>query len=231
VSGTAGDGRDEYCREIEGYLCRKNDGHLIRIVGPSFERVAGWAEKGIPLKVAFKGVDRYGRTVLAGPETAGPSGSILRGDILDVFDRGAAPWDHGDRIGVGAEPGAETAPEPEAPAPGARCRRTRSGDHPAHQLPGRRKRAELLDRQIERTVGELDAALAARERFVATRVAPLSPGWTTSTAPSWTRRRPFRIRRRWLNWNTRPSASWSPFAIGCPLTPSGGRLTAPHAGS
>ena len=34
---------DEYCREIESYLCRKNDGHLIRIVGPSFARVCGWA--------------------------------------------------------------------------------------------------------------------------------------------------------------------------------------------
>ena len=49
----------EYCREIEAYLCRKNDGHLIRIVGPSFERVSGWAERGVPLKVAFRGIDRY----------------------------------------------------------------------------------------------------------------------------------------------------------------------------
>jgi len=29
-----------YCRDIETYLCRKNDGHLIRIVGPSFEIVS-----------------------------------------------------------------------------------------------------------------------------------------------------------------------------------------------
>ena len=34
---------DEYCREIETYLCQKNDGHLIRVVGPSFEIVSGWA--------------------------------------------------------------------------------------------------------------------------------------------------------------------------------------------
>ena len=31
---------DEYCRDIETYLCRKNDGHLIRVVGPSFEIVS-----------------------------------------------------------------------------------------------------------------------------------------------------------------------------------------------
>ena len=38
-----------YCREIETYLCRRNEGHLIRIVGPAFERVRGWAEIGVPL--------------------------------------------------------------------------------------------------------------------------------------------------------------------------------------
>src|SRR5262249_39856306 len=48
-----------YCREIETYLCRKNDGHLIRVVGPSFELVSGWARRGVPLKIAFRGIDRY----------------------------------------------------------------------------------------------------------------------------------------------------------------------------
>ena len=47
-----------YVREIESYLCRKNGGHLIRIVGPAFEMVRGWAEQGVPLKVAFRGIDR-----------------------------------------------------------------------------------------------------------------------------------------------------------------------------
>ena len=41
-------GVDEYCRAIETYLCQKNDGHLIRVVGPSFEIVAGWATTGVP---------------------------------------------------------------------------------------------------------------------------------------------------------------------------------------
>ena len=49
----------EYCREIETYLCRKNEGHLIRIVGPAFEKVTGWAEQGVPIAVAFKGIDAY----------------------------------------------------------------------------------------------------------------------------------------------------------------------------
>ena len=33
-----------YCREVEAYLCRRNGGHLIRLVGPSFELVRDWAE-------------------------------------------------------------------------------------------------------------------------------------------------------------------------------------------
>lgn len=62
VTTPAGEGMalepGDYCRRVEAYLCRKNDGHLVRIVGPSFERVTGWARLGVPLKVAFQGIDR-----------------------------------------------------------------------------------------------------------------------------------------------------------------------------
>ena len=37
-----------YCREIESYLCRKNDGHLIRVVGPSFDLVAAGRRRAFP---------------------------------------------------------------------------------------------------------------------------------------------------------------------------------------
>src|SRR5262249_60738506 len=50
---------EDYCREIETYLCQKNDGHLIRVVGPSFEIVSSWATRGVPIKIAFEGIDRY----------------------------------------------------------------------------------------------------------------------------------------------------------------------------
>ena len=64
VTMTDGQGREAATaavlaqRDVEAYLCRKNDGHLIRIVGPSFETVKGWAEQGIPLKIALRGIDR-----------------------------------------------------------------------------------------------------------------------------------------------------------------------------
>ncbi len=47
-----------YCRAVEAHLCRRNGGHLIRIVGPAFDVVKGWAESGIPLTVACAGIDR-----------------------------------------------------------------------------------------------------------------------------------------------------------------------------
>jgi hypothetical protein len=47
-----------YCRAVEAHLCRQNGGHLIRIVGPAFDLVKGWAEAGIPLAVAVAGIDR-----------------------------------------------------------------------------------------------------------------------------------------------------------------------------
>ena len=169
---------DEYCREIEGYLCRKNDGHLIRIVGPSFERVAAWAEKGIPLKVAFKGIDRYvGRYYARGPRRRPVRIDFCEADIFDVFDEWRrAVGIMGTASESGAESGAEPGPEPE----GARAGRSLPShiDRVITRLTSCRAGGqvpELLDLQIERTIGELDAARAgaralrgdARRAFVA----------------------------------------------------------------
>jgi len=77
----------EFCREIEVYLCRKNDGHLIRVTGPSFELVAGWAEGGVPLRVAFAGIDRYfERYYRNGPRRRPVRIDFCEADVLDVFD-------------------------------------------------------------------------------------------------------------------------------------------------
>jgi len=78
---------DDYCREVERYLCQKNDGHLIRIVGPSFERVSGWASQGVPLKVACRGIDRYFERYYAkGPRRRPVRIDFCEADVLDVFD-------------------------------------------------------------------------------------------------------------------------------------------------
>jgi hypothetical protein len=78
---------EDYCRQVESYLCRKNDGHLIRIVGPAFEQVCGWAEKGVPLTVAMRGIDRYfDRYYAKGPRRRPVRVEFCEADVLDVFD-------------------------------------------------------------------------------------------------------------------------------------------------
>jgi hypothetical protein len=77
----------DYCREIEAYLCRKNDGHLIRIVGPAFELVARWAEQGIPFNVACAGIDRsFERYYRKGPRRRPVRVEFCEADVLDAFD-------------------------------------------------------------------------------------------------------------------------------------------------
>lgn len=98
---------EEYCREIEAYLCRKNDGHLIRIVGPSFERVCSWAAQGIPYKIACEGIDRYFvRYYAKGPRRRPVQIDFCENDVLNAFDA----WRRA--VGVrlsGVEPAAEDA--------------------------------------------------------------------------------------------------------------------------
>lgn len=79
---------DEYCRAIESHLTRKNDGHLIRIVGPAFELVRGWAEQGIPFKVASYGIDRaFERYYAKGPRRRPLRIEFCKADVLDAFDQ------------------------------------------------------------------------------------------------------------------------------------------------
>jgi len=77
----------DFCREIESYLCQKNDGHLIRVTGPSFDLVSGWAARGVPLKIAFQGIDRYfERYYRKGPRRRPARIDFCDADVLDVFD-------------------------------------------------------------------------------------------------------------------------------------------------
>ena len=77
----------ELCRAVESYLCRKNDGHLIRIVGPAFELVCGWAAAGIPLRVVERGIDRrHLRYHARGPKRHPLRIEYCEADVLDLFD-------------------------------------------------------------------------------------------------------------------------------------------------
>jgi hypothetical protein len=159
---------DEYCREIETYLCRKNDGHLIRVVGPSFEVVAGWAEQGVPLKVAFSGIDRYfERYYRKGPRRRPVKIDFCEADVLDVFDE----WRRATGVTAAAR-ALQASDDPSAPrdrsAEPVALRDTRSS-LPAHlervlvRLTAARASGSLgdeFDALIDRAAAELDAARA-----------------------------------------------------------------------
>ncbi len=92
----------DYCREIEAYLCRKNDGHLVRVVGPSFELVSQWAATGVPLSIACQGIDRYfERYYRKGARRRPVRIDFCAADVLDAFDE----W----RRALGLPAGAVTA--------------------------------------------------------------------------------------------------------------------------
>jgi hypothetical protein len=78
---------ERYCRDVEAYLCRKNDGHLIRIVGPAFEQVCGWAARGVPVSVVERGIDRYFERYYAKGRRRRPVRiEFCEADVLEVFD-------------------------------------------------------------------------------------------------------------------------------------------------
>ena len=86
MNGEPGD-LGEYCRAVESHLCRRNDGHLVRVVGPAFDCVAGWAAKGVPLRVVCRGIDRcVDRFAAKGPRRRPVRVEFCDADVLDVFD-------------------------------------------------------------------------------------------------------------------------------------------------
>src|SRR5688572_8754027 len=76
-----------YCRAVESYLCRRNEGHLVRVVGPAFDCVAAWAARGVPLRVAYRGIDRcVDRLAAKGNRRRPVKVEFCDADVLDVFD-------------------------------------------------------------------------------------------------------------------------------------------------
>ena len=158
MTTTGSEDHTEYCRRLEAYLCRKNDGHLVRIVGPSFEQVCGWAARGIPLKVAQRGIDRYFERYYAkGPRRRPVQIQFCEADVFDVFDE----W----RRAVGV-PGRSENTETE-PDSGASESSHRHGSLPAHLdrviarltvVRGGEDRS--LDETVDRFVRELDGVRA-----------------------------------------------------------------------
>jgi hypothetical protein len=155
---------DNYCREVEAYLCRRNQGHLVRIVGPAFELVSGWATQGIPLSVVCAGIDRtVDRHDRKGPGARRRPVRIefCEADVLDAFDA----W----RRAVGVATATPATPEASADADAARPapRRPTLVSHIDRALArltalrGSARRPPALDAALEQTVRALDGLRAA----------------------------------------------------------------------
>jgi hypothetical protein len=137
----------EYCRAIEAYLCKKNEGHLVRIVGPVFEQVCGWAAQGVPLAVAFKGIDAYCERYYAkGPRRRPVRVEFCEGDVLELFD----DWRRA--VGVTSLDGTEDASERKHDSLPAHI------DRAISRLTALRAggRAGVLADRLDETVRELD---------------------------------------------------------------------------
>jgi hypothetical protein len=153
----------DYCRELERYLCQKNDGHLIRIVGPSFDLVSRWAADGVPLKVTFRGIDRYfERYYRKGPRRRPVRVDFCEADVLDVFDEWrratgltGALGDDAAAGGASDEEAGEPRRGPSLPAHLERALRALTNARATNVL------GPEADAIIDRISGELDVARAS----------------------------------------------------------------------
>ena len=146
-----------YCRDVESYLCRKNDGHLIRIVGPAFELVSGWASAAIPLSVVMRAVDlAHARYYAKGPKRRPLRIEYCEADVRDLFDE----WKRA--IGVGARDVHADADDDDGHAPRRRPLVAHLDRVAARLRAWRgRSRPPALDRQVVDVVAELEGTREA----------------------------------------------------------------------
>ncbi len=136
-----------FCREVEAHLCRVNGGHLVRIVGPAFELVAGWAREGLPLRVVLHGVDRtVARLTAKGPRRRPVRIEFCEADVRDACDQ----W----RKAVGVRAAAGLAVPGSAEA---------SGDQGRGEVPPSAGRMPSLPKHLERVMLRLSSVVATRE--------------------------------------------------------------------
>ena len=143
-----------YCREVESYLCRRNGGHLIRIVGPAFDLVRGWEARQIPLSVVCRAIERtVERREATGARRRPVRIEFCEGDVDALFD----DW----RRAVGVSGGEREA--------GSRppARRRTLADHLDRAIlaltavRGSERHAPALEAAAGQVVGELDGLRAA----------------------------------------------------------------------
>ena len=122
-------------------------------MGPAFEQVCGWAQRGVPLKIAFRGIDQYCERYYAkGPRRRPVRIEFCEADILDLFDA----WRRAVGVAVtGGHAGEEPAPRKPSLAGHleravARLTASRGGG----------RRSAQFDARVDAIVRELDGLAA-----------------------------------------------------------------------
>ena len=159
----------EYCRSIEDHLTRINGGHLVRVVGPGFDLVRGWAESGIPLSVVYRGIELKADRARARRASPGKAPRPLRiefceADVIDLFES----WRRA--VGVPAVAGTIEAAEHDGqPAPKRAPSLTKHLDRVIDRLSRVAGRPDLPLPLVESMTMLLEAVSSLREEARGTR--------------------------------------------------------------
>jgi hypothetical protein len=165
----------EFCRRVEEHLARVNEGQIIRVVGPAFELVRGWALEGMPLSVVAHGIDLKAERHRAGRSTRPLRLEFCDADVREVYTR----WRRS--VGLSAlapEPDGATEPIGIEKQPSLSRQVDRALDK-LSRVAGRLDLAERFRDEVSRSIEELstirEAARTARGDARKKLTARLSP--------------------------------------------------------
>lgn len=143
-----------YCREVESYLCRRNGGHLVRIVGPAFEIVRGWAESGVPITLVRRAIDVCSERRESRRETSRPLRiEFCEAEVRDQFQR----WQRA--VGPYVDSSAPDEAADAAPPPALAGHLTRAGEKLARAA-ARLDRSDAFRARLDAIIGEVAAVQA-----------------------------------------------------------------------
>jgi hypothetical protein len=133
----------EFCRRVEEHLARVNEGQIIRVVGPAFDLVRGWAIEGVPLSVVTRGID-----LKAERHRVGRAARPLRLEFCDVDVRQVySHW----RRSVGLT------------GPGSHSEVGPDSREPAEKRPSLSRQLDRALDKLSRVAGRLDLPEAFRD--------------------------------------------------------------------
>ena len=141
-----------YCRRVEDHLTRANAGHLVRIVGPGFDLVRGWAQSGVPLSVVFRGIDLKAERHREGQARRPLRIEFCESDVRAIFDQWRRAIGLTTGMGLGESPGSED--------PGLQ---TRGGPSPEPKRPSLGRHLDRAIDRLSRVAGRLDLPDGMRE--------------------------------------------------------------------